>query len=226
MDRPPSVWPQTKGVHTSMRNLFIGLLVVAAIVIGGGFVANEAYQAGLYTAVTTAAAMPPPARSSRRSPRGLWLPVRLWLRIRPGWGHGFSIFGFLGTLLFIFIIFGLLRAAFGRGRGWAAVAGAAAMASGARAVRSMGQRRARPAQPLPPDLRGLASGVARRIELDRRVRLDRLDRLGGSTGSTPPTHRRTGLELSHPRGPRALPDPREGASVSLGCRDEHDPGRR
>ena len=33
----------------------------------------------------------------------------------PGWGHGFSIFGFLGTLLFIFLIFGLLRAIFFRG---------------------------------------------------------------------------------------------------------------
>lgn len=35
-----------------------------------------------------------------------------------GYGHGFSFFGFLGTLFFIFLLFGLLRAAFGRGRGW------------------------------------------------------------------------------------------------------------
>jgi len=39
-----------------------------------------------------------------------------------GWGHpggfGFGFFGFLGTLLFIFLLIGLFRAAFGRGRGW------------------------------------------------------------------------------------------------------------
>jgi hypothetical protein len=36
-----------------------------------------------------------------------------------GWGNGgFGFFGFFGTLLVIFLFFGLLRAAFGRGRGW------------------------------------------------------------------------------------------------------------
>jgi hypothetical protein len=37
-----------------------------------------------------------------------------------GWGHGlgFGFFGFLGTLFFIFLLIGLLRAAFGHGRRW------------------------------------------------------------------------------------------------------------
>jgi hypothetical protein len=36
-----------------------------------------------------------------------------------GWGNGgFNFFGFLGTILVIFLIFGLIRAAFGMGRGW------------------------------------------------------------------------------------------------------------
>jgi hypothetical protein len=36
-----------------------------------------------------------------------------------GWGHGFGFFGFLGGLLFLFLIIGLLRAAFGGPRhGW------------------------------------------------------------------------------------------------------------
>jgi hypothetical protein len=35
-----------------------------------------------------------------------------------GFGHGFGLFGFLGTLFFIFILFALIRAAFGGGRGW------------------------------------------------------------------------------------------------------------
>jgi hypothetical protein len=34
-----------------------------------------------------------------------------------GWGPGFGFFGFLGVLLFIFLVFGLIRAAFGGGRG-------------------------------------------------------------------------------------------------------------
>lgn len=35
-----------------------------------------------------------------------------------GWGHGFGFFGFFGTLLFVFLLIGLVRAAFGRGRSW------------------------------------------------------------------------------------------------------------
>jgi hypothetical protein len=36
-----------------------------------------------------------------------------------GWGHGFGFFGFLGGLLFLFLIIGLVRAAFGGPRhGW------------------------------------------------------------------------------------------------------------
>jgi hypothetical protein len=36
-----------------------------------------------------------------------------------GWGHGFGFFGFLGGLLFLFLVIGLIRAAFGGPRrGW------------------------------------------------------------------------------------------------------------
>jgi hypothetical protein len=37
-----------------------------------------------------------------------------------GYGHGFGFFGFLGGLLFLFLLIGLIRAAFGGGhrRGW------------------------------------------------------------------------------------------------------------
>ena len=36
-----------------------------------------------------------------------------------GWGHGFGFFGFLGGLLFLFLLIGLFRAAFGGPRrGW------------------------------------------------------------------------------------------------------------
>jgi hypothetical protein len=103
-----------------MRNLFIGLLIVAAIVIGGGFIADQAYQAGVHTAVTTAAAnapdgtvVTPVVPGAYGYPYGYGYGYGFG-----GWGHGFSIFGFLGTLLVIFLIVGLVRAAFWRGRGW------------------------------------------------------------------------------------------------------------
>ena len=105
-----------------MRNLFVGLLIVAAIVIGGGFVANEAYQAGLHTAVTTAAANAPAGSVVTPVVPGAYGYPYGYGYGFGGWGHGFSIFGFLGSLLVIFIIFGLLRAIFWRNRwgggGW------------------------------------------------------------------------------------------------------------
>jgi hypothetical protein len=102
-----------------MRNLFIGLLIVAAIVVGGGFVAQAAYQAGLSTAITTAAANAPDGSVVTPVAPGAYpYGYGYGYGYGPGWGHGFSIFGFLGTLLFIFLIIGLLRAAFWRGRGW------------------------------------------------------------------------------------------------------------
>jgi len=96
-----------------MRNLIIGLLVVAALVVGGGIIAQTAYQAGVSTAVTTAAA---------NAPAGTVVtPVAPYPYpyYGPGWGWhgGFGIFGFFFFLFFLFLIFGLLRAVFWRGRG-------------------------------------------------------------------------------------------------------------
>jgi hypothetical protein len=102
-----------------MRRLFIGILIVAAIVVGGGFVANAAYQAGLSTAITTAAANAPDGTVVTPVAPGAY-QYGYGYGYGPGWGHGFGfgIFGFLGTLLFLFLIFGLLRAVFWRGGGW------------------------------------------------------------------------------------------------------------
>jgi hypothetical protein len=102
-----------------MRNLFIGLLIVAAIVVGGGFIAQAAYQAGLATAITTAAANAPDgAVVTPVAPGAYPYGYGYGYGHGPGWGYGFSILGFLGTLLFIFLIIGLLRAVFWRGPGW------------------------------------------------------------------------------------------------------------
>ena len=97
-----------------MRNLFIGLLVVAALVVGGGIIAQTAYQAGLSTAVTTAAASAPAGTvvtPVAPVPYPYYYGGWGW-----GWGHGFPFLGFIGFFLFLFVIFGVMRAIFWRGR--------------------------------------------------------------------------------------------------------------
>jgi hypothetical protein len=88
-----------------MRRIIPAILLIALLAIGGGLIANSAYQAGLSTAVTTASG-------------GATVVVPAY-GYGYGYGHpfgfGFGFFGFLGTLLFIFLIFGLLRAVFFRG---------------------------------------------------------------------------------------------------------------
>ena len=105
-----------------MRRLFIGLLVIAVLVIGGGVIANIAYQAGLSTAITTVAQDAPPGTIVTPVAPGPYGYGYGYGWHGPfGYGPGFSIFGFLGTLLVIFIVIGLLRALLFRGgghRGW------------------------------------------------------------------------------------------------------------
>ena len=97
-----------------MRNLFIGFLVLAVVIIGGGIVASVAYQAGVSTAVTTVAADAPDGTvvtpvAPYPYPYGYG-----W-----GWGHGgFPFFGILAGLFLLFLLFALIRAATWRGRGW------------------------------------------------------------------------------------------------------------
>jgi hypothetical protein len=45
-------------------------------------------------------------------------PVAPYVGYGWGFGHGFGFFGFFGALLFLFLIFALVRAAFGGRRGW------------------------------------------------------------------------------------------------------------
>jgi hypothetical protein len=100
-----------------MRNLFIGFLILTAVVIGGGIVANVAYQAGVSTAVTTAAATAPDGTVVTPV-----VPYPYGYGYGWGWGHGgFPFFGILAGLFFLFLLFALIRAATWRGgwgRGW------------------------------------------------------------------------------------------------------------
>ena len=102
-----------------MSRTIAAILLIALLAIGGGFIAVTAYQAGLGTAVATAVAEGGATVVAPIAPYGYGYGY--------GWhGGGFGFFGFLGTLFFLFLVFGLIRAiAFrggpgrgGRGRGW------------------------------------------------------------------------------------------------------------
>jgi hypothetical protein len=101
-----------------MRRPFAGILLILVLIVGGGLIAATAYQAGLSTAVATVVQAPVDGSTGTAV-----TPV-----VVPGygygygwhgfaWGPGFGFLGFLGTLLFIILVVGLLRAAFGAGRG-------------------------------------------------------------------------------------------------------------
>ena len=80
-------------------NFLLGLIVVGVLVgIGAGL-----YQAGVTQGIIDAG----------RFPAGGPVPVTGY-----GPGHGFGFLGLLFPILFLFLIFGLIRAAFSRGRGW------------------------------------------------------------------------------------------------------------
>jgi hypothetical protein len=94
-----------------MSRTIAAILLVAVLAIGGGLIATTAYQAGLNTAVTTAVAggatvvAPLPAAGYGYGYGYGW---------HPG-GFGLGFFGLLGTLLFVFLVIGLIRALFFRG---------------------------------------------------------------------------------------------------------------
>ena len=97
-----------------MRRIIPAILLIAVLAVGESAIATTAYQAGLSTAVTTA------AESTGTVVAPVVVPAYGY-----GWGlhpgFGFGIFGFLGTLFFVFIVFALIRAIVwgGRGRrGW------------------------------------------------------------------------------------------------------------
>lgn len=102
-----------------MRRIVIGILVIALLAMGGGIVANLAYQAGLSTAITTVAADAPPGTIVTPVVPG---PYGYGYGYGYGGWHGpfgFGLFGFFGFLLVLFLVFALIRAfAFRGGRGW------------------------------------------------------------------------------------------------------------
>ncbi len=98
-----------------MRRIVPAILLVAVLAVGGGLLVNAAYDAGVHTAVTTA------VDNGARVAAPVVVPPYGY-GYGYGWhpfGWGFSIFGVLFGLFFLFLIFGLIRAIFWGGRrGW------------------------------------------------------------------------------------------------------------
>ena len=109
----------TDGETINMNGRSVARLVLALVIIAGVvFLGVGAYNAGVSQGLAQAGQVVV-------TPGGY--PVGPYIG-GYGWGHGigFGFFGFLGTLLFIILLFALLRAAFGghRGRrGWSGPGG-------------------------------------------------------------------------------------------------------
>ena len=94
-----------------MSRIFAAFLLIVVLAVGGSAIAATAYQAG----VTTGAATVATGGSTVVTPI-----------IVPAWGFhpfafGFGFLGFLGTIFFLILVFGLFRAIFWGGRhrhGW------------------------------------------------------------------------------------------------------------
>ena len=98
--------------RTFARILLAVVLVGGALSLGVG-----AYNAGV-TAGLAQTGQVVVASGGYLAPGGAYIGYG-W-----GWGHGFGFFGFLGGLLFLFLLIGLLRVAFGGPRsGWGPGAG-------------------------------------------------------------------------------------------------------
>ena len=85
------------------------ILLVLVLVVGGIGLGVTAYNAGVTQGLAQTGAVAVAPVPYAVAPYAGWG----W-----GFGHGFGFFGFLGGLLFLFLLIGLIRAAFGPRRGW------------------------------------------------------------------------------------------------------------
>lgn len=100
-----------------MNGRTIARVLLAIVVIGGAVTLGvSAYNAGV-TAGLAQTGQVVVTNGGTIVPGGAYIGYGYgwgW-----GWGHGFGFFGFLGGLLFLFLLIGLIRAAFGGPRrGW------------------------------------------------------------------------------------------------------------
>lgn len=101
------------------QRVIVGILLVLALVVGGVAVGRSAYQAGLARGLADSGQVgqntPPGQGEPRPGPRPY--PYYGPYGWHGPWGFGFGFFGFLFPLLFLFLIFGLVRGLFWRGHG-------------------------------------------------------------------------------------------------------------
>ncbi|HEU4572757.1 MAG TPA: hypothetical protein VFR93_08710 [Candidatus Limnocylindrales bacterium] len=98
-----------------MNGRTIARILLAIVLIGGAITLGiGAYNAGV-TAGLAQTGQVVVANGGYLAPGGAYIGYGWGF----GWGHGFGFFGFLGGLLFLFLLIGLFRAAFGGPRrGW------------------------------------------------------------------------------------------------------------
>jgi hypothetical protein len=98
-----------------MNGRTIARILLAIVLIGGAITLGiGAYNAGV-TAGLAQTGQVVVANGGYLAPGGAYIGYGWGF----GWGHGFGFFGFLGGLLFLFLLVGLFRAAFGGPRrGW------------------------------------------------------------------------------------------------------------
>jgi len=98
------------------QRVIVGILLVLALAVGGVALARSSYQAGLARGVAESGQVGAPGQAG---PPGQGEPgPRPYPYYGPYYGHGpwgFGFVGFLFPLLFIFLIFALLRGLFWRG---------------------------------------------------------------------------------------------------------------
>ena len=96
--------------RTIARILLVVLLVGGAVTIG-----VTSYNAGVTAGLVQSGGTVVVPGAGPAIPGAAYVPYGYgW-----GFGHGFGFFGFLGGLLFLFLLIGLIRAAFGGPRrGW------------------------------------------------------------------------------------------------------------
>ena len=95
--RDPRWIPSNLSRSTTNQRIIAAIVLVAVLAVGGGIIATTAYQAGVNTAVTQAAA------DGATVVNPVVVPAYGY-----GWhpfGFGFGFFGFLFTLFFLFIVF-------------------------------------------------------------------------------------------------------------------------
>jgi hypothetical protein len=97
----------------------IGIVLVLALAAGVAGVVTHAYNLGVAQGLAQSGKVPVPGPGVGPFPVYPYSPYGYPYGYYPFHGpFGFGFFGFLGPILFVFLVFALLRVLFWRGHGW------------------------------------------------------------------------------------------------------------